>query len=211
MKTMLMALCATAALVAAAPASATTVIDFAEFTHDAGDLKLSQRFETQGFTFELNSNSAQAWIVFGKNDSRNADTGGATLMSNLMSTTTRVSRTDNGLFDLMSIDMADLFNVGQPTWVRFNFTDALGATTSEVRQLDAKKGLETFTLGQSNLRAFDYSFVANYTPGSSGWGQADNIRLAAVSVPEPATWALMILGFGAVGATLRRRPTLAPA
>ena len=53
--------------------------------------------------------------------------------------------------------------------------------------------------------------MANYTPGSLGWGQADNIHIAMVSVPEPATWALMILGFGAVGATLRQRRGLAMA
>ncbi len=31
------------------------------------------------------------------------------------------------------------------------------------------------------------------------------------AVPEPATWAMMIAGFGAVGATLRRRRTAAAA
>jgi hypothetical protein len=34
-------------------------------------------------------------------------------------------------------------------------------------------------------------------------GYVDNIRLTAV--PEPATWAMMILGFGAMGAVLRKR------
>ena len=207
MRAMLTALCATAAVFAATNANATTVIDFSEFTHDAGDLKLSSQFESQGFTFDMNVNSAQSWVVYGKNDSRNADPGGATLMSNLLNTTTRITRTDSGLFDLLSIDLADLFNVGQTTWVQFSFTDALGARTSEFRQLDATKGLETFALNQTNLRAFDYSFVVNHTPGASGWGQADNITLAPVAgaVPEPATWAMMILGFGAAGATLRRR------
>jgi hypothetical protein len=38
----------------------------------------------------------------------------------------------------------------------------------------------------------------------------DNVGLAVVggSVPEPASWALMILGFGGAGAALRRRRTL---
>lgn len=32
--------------------------------------------------------------------------------------------------------------------------------------------------------------------------------LAGVAVPEPATWAMMIMGFGAAGAMLRRRQTI---
>ena len=33
----------------------------------------------------------------------------------------------------------------------------------------------------------------------------DNVRLSIAAVPEPATWAMMILGFGVIGAALRRR------
>jgi hypothetical protein len=33
----------------------------------------------------------------------------------------------------------------------------------------------------------------------------DNVSITSGAVPEPATWALMIVGFGAVGATLRSR------
>jgi len=34
-------------------------------------------------------------------------------------------------------------------------------------------------------------------------------RIASVGVPEPATWAMMLMGFGGLGAMLRRRRSLA--
>jgi hypothetical protein len=41
-------------------------------------------------------------------------------------------------------------------------------------------------------------------------GASNGTFSAAVSgaVPEPATWAMMIAGFGMTGAALRRRPTV---
>jgi hypothetical protein len=50
--------------------------------------------------------------------------------------------------------------------------------------------------GQANASTF---VTERFIPGGGG------------AVPEPATWAMMILGFGAAGAVLRRRPTLARA
>lgn len=36
----------------------------------------------------------------------------------------------------------------------------------------------------------------------------DNLYRLASSLPEPMTWAMMIVGFGSAGAILRRRKTL---
>jgi hypothetical protein len=52
--------------------------------------------------------------------------------------------------------------------------------------------------GKINLGLSDDSAIAS----GNDFG-VDNIRLA--SVPEPASWALMIVGFGSAGAMLRRR------
>jgi PEP-CTERM motif len=51
-----------------------------------------------------------------------------------------------------------------------------------------------------------YEFVSqsfNGTPYDGG------VQVLGNGVPEPATWGLMILGFGGIGATLRRRRTFA--
>jgi hypothetical protein len=61
------------------------------------------------------------------------------------------------------------------------------------------------TLADFGFNASSYSFAAGGNSVSVNIGTAEN-----AAVPEPASWALMILGFGGVGAALRRRaPALA--
>lgn len=59
---------------------------------------------------------------------------------------------------------------------------------------------ETITFG-----ANQHGFLTVSGIGDTGGGGATG------GVPEPATWALMILGFGAAGAALRRRGLVQPA
>jgi hypothetical protein len=48
--------------------------------------------------------------------------------------------------------------------------------------------------------------IANgYSPGFDSRLIFDNVAVSAAPVPEPASWALMIAGFGLVGGALRRR------
>jgi len=61
------------------------------------------------------------------------------------------------------------------------------------------------------------SWLMNISAGGGGWQGGDdeswgidNFHLGAISrggVPEPATWTMMILGFGAARSVLRRRRT----
>src|SRR6476646_6907344 len=71
-------------------------------------------------------------------------------------------------------------------------------------------GFSAFGLPLTNLAAGDYRLTINGISPNSG-SFTGNVRITTGAVPEPGTWALMLLGFGAVGLTMRRkrRPVLA--
>ena len=81
-----------------------------------------------------------------------------------------------------------------PTPVRFSNGDNLIG-------LSATSGGNTF---------FGFAFTTNSTLNSFGFGNVPGATITATSaipaaVPEPATWAMMLVGFGAMGVSLRRR------
>lgn len=60
------------------------------------------------------------------------------------------------------------------------------------------------TLAGQNIDKLSITLAAGSSP--SEFRQAiDNVTLGPSAVPEPSTWAMMILGFGLAGAVLRRR------
>jgi hypothetical protein len=68
---------------------------------------------------------------------------------------------------------------------------------------------------QSSLSAINssgtFGFFFNGAPGAyqeysaGASGTFDTITISSAGTPEPATWALMLMGFGGLGATLRAR------
>ena len=69
-------------------------------------------------------------------------------------------------------------------------------------------GIQFFTAAGNDIRFFYQDSVSRYrvntfNPGSSSFVTATSSLVAGV--PEPATWAMMIGGFGAIGATMRFR------
>ncbi len=62
--------------------------------------------------------------------------------------------------------------------------------------------------GFSSTTAFSsVKIVAGTGSGNAETYHLDNLRFAAAAVPEPATWAMMILGFGLIGGAMRSRQT----
>jgi len=201
MKTIRRLAAGTAALMAATSAQA-AVIDFNELSH-GGYYQPVNPLISGGFSFVNNgagfANSALG--VWGSNGSETMDPGAAAVFHNYSNSITTVTKVGGGIFDLNSIDLADVYNNGFGGDVLLTFTDGMGTTSQNVT-LDNLVGGQTFALNRNGLTAFTMQGVTT----QGGWLQFDNVVVNGQgAVPEPSAWALMILGFGVVGPGMRRR------
>ena len=96
--------------------------------------------------------------------------------------------------------------LASPGWIALNFSNT--NTTSYGTGTLASPGnwstwTSTYTVGAADVGS-TITIVLN---GAGDQGNWDNVRLDGPrgNVPEPASWALLIAGFGMVGASLRRK------
>ena len=87
-----------------------------------------------------------------------------------------------------------------------DFTSAYltdGVTNYALSLLFSFGSLESWGLDDTLLGPGTYTLVIN--GNNSGTGSLGGTVTIQEAVPEPATWAMMILGFGAVGFAMRRK------
>jgi hypothetical protein len=94
--------------------------------------------------------------------------------------------------------------------VTFSYLDAHGVAGTQTIGLSnlglATNGNNWFGIsGNAGERFTGISFTTD-NPAVAGIGSFQQLRFGGVSaVPEPTTWAMMLIGFGAVGYSMRRR------
>ena len=199
MRKTLIALAATAAAVTAMPASAAIIIQ-----SGAGFVQPAENV--------LATSNLTAQTVFGTTNQTNTSVSVTSLNNELLSSSdangqARFSTSDG------SLDTARFFltNGGSFTQAEFNLFNATQGTTSV--QISVNGGAaQTFSLtnGQNffGINATGGDVITSVTFDTNGTGVADlrQVRLGGVAaIPEPATWAMMLGGFGMLGLSMRRR------
>jgi hypothetical protein len=146
----------------------------------------------------VGGNAPMDFEVFAKNDPRNADFGGAALGLTEINLTYTMSRVDGAVFSISSIDVSQLFNDasggGYSGVVAFSYDGAAAESYSH----DGVPGYQTFALSGVGIHTLGIRTINLIA--------IDNLVVSDLpsNVPEPATWAMFIGGFGLIGATMRR-------
>lgn len=193
---------AAATLPLCAPAAA-TVLTFDDLARDGTSYRyVDGPLHYGDYVFSSDYSNVGGFIVPDRMSAVNADMGNATLAhrwDNVM----YMSRADGELFDLTSIDIADFYNTGNAFLNQLVLEYGDGSTESTNVFSDGSPGLQTVTLNAKGIRRF------LLTTAPRSWWQFDNIvvdkSVPQAPLPEPASWALMIAGFGLAGARLRTR------
>jgi hypothetical protein len=165
-------------------------------SHGAGNF-----YESNGFD-GIDASDGTHWVAFG----HSSNEGGS--LSQTFSTVLNALYTLNYDFRLQQgLDTHSAFQVSASSGESVNSGIATGAWTGGTAL--------TFTGTGGNVTLT----FTDLTPDGQGEGSnlaLDNLRLSSTGgttggVPEPMSWAMMILGFGGVGGVLRRRRELAAA
>ena len=118
-------------------------------------------------------------------------------------------------------DFSDTASV-TPTSTFFTTKNGYDVNELDFSLPDVHLGTGVYYLALQNALANngdEVSWDANAGPSDAWWSQSGNISSFGLSgsfqilgvVPEPATWAMMLVGFGGLGAAMRSRRRLAAA
>lgn len=198
---LLASICAAASAFISTSATAATVITFDDRAHSGVFEAAPSEIVSNGFRFIFGAGNGGSW---GGSQAENGDPAGAALAVDFGGIT--ISQVDGMGFDFLSLDLSDFLNTTDGGQFMVLIGTHRNQLISSFYDFDTIAGLQHLVLGFTDIK------MIGFYPLQSGRGfQLDNIAIGDLheppplsAIPEPATWAMMILGFGLIGQTLRR-------
>jgi PEP-CTERM motif len=184
------------ALSAASANAATVVIDFNSGFASAAS------YSELGVTF-----TAIGGGTLSSNDYGNGPNGTKGIVANDGGDFQPINALIAGGANFVSIDLGDFNSDADSLFLRA-YDAANNLLGSDAFEIDAAfVGMVTLSVSIAGIDRVEFGGVGGQ--GSSLYG--DNFTYNTGAVPEPATWAMMLLGFGGLGAMLRSRRTVVAA
>jgi hypothetical protein len=193
-------LCSVVAVACAAPASATTTLGFDDVLGTLGSYG--------GYTF------SNFGVLNGTTNNGSGYQNGVVSADNVAFNrfSNPASITSGTAFNLDTVYLTGAWNEGLSVQV---VGTLLGNAVFTQTFLTTTAGPTLFTFNNASIDSAVFSsFGGTQNPAFGGSGThfaMDNLSFGIHSgggVPEPATWALMMVGFGLVGASMRRRQSV---
>ncbi len=167
-------------------------------------------YTEDGYLFTpSNAGQSDALAVLGSSDFRYA--GSPAMSIAYWSQTVTLTRIDNQLFDLTSIDLASYYGSSDIPSISATFDLTLSGTfadnsiISQTVTISNTNTLSTYNLtGFNNLKSVKW--VQGIDNNYDNKHQFDNLVLSSVApVPEPETYAMFLAGLGLMGFAARRK------
>jgi hypothetical protein len=155
------------------------------------------------FTYALTNTSDAALqpssevTAFGFNTEPNPDTAASSITSTAADADDQLTNIASG--SISNGTSVEICGTGGPTCA------GGGSSGPDVGETSGGQFILAFTGGDPGTVTLTNATVRYQSTGLDGQGSAIGTPTNPPVVPEPATWAMMLLGFGAVGYSIRRR------
>ncbi|WP_205854166.1 PEPxxWA-CTERM sorting domain-containing protein [Phenylobacterium kunshanense] len=108
-------------------------------------------------------------------------------------------------FKFAGVTALDYYSTGGAFGVATPFTNFFTGDINTSAGVASGSPFQTYTLSFRAASAGQTRIYIGAAGGDNIGPIVDNVTLSTTAVPEPSTWAMMLLGFGSLGAILRRR------